>query len=324
MNLIRMGGKKDAEALDYGQPILATQWDNDVRSLQFDIVYDPKGGGYKNPAAASMAMDLLPEDYVKAMAKPGFKVIHVLDVDYRSSCLALADCLKQVADWSKAHPDHLPITIVLKTNDAKTPMPGATTPKVCDEAALNALDDEIRAVFAPGQIITPDQVQAGHASLREAALAHVWPKLDAARGKVNFVLNDSAAKIKAHQGARRSLEGRLLFVTADENSPLASFIVLSDPQKDGTRIRQAARAGFMVITRADEDTREARDNRTARRDAAFASGAQIIQTDFALADPAIGPYRVSLADNPSAMCSAKHCVAFEQPAILTVSAAAMP
>ena len=48
-----------------------------------------------------MAMDLLPDDYITAMAKPGFKVIHVLDVDYQSSCLALADCLKQVAAWSK-------------------------------------------------------------------------------------------------------------------------------------------------------------------------------------------------------------------------------
>lgn len=313
MGLIRMGGKKDAEALDYGHPSLQAQLDADVRALQFDVAYDPEGGAYKNPAGASMAMDLLPGDYIKAMSKPGFKVIHVLDVDYGSSCLALSDCLREVAAWSRAHPRHLPIIIALKTNDTKTPMPGATKPQPCDEAAMNALENEIRAVFTPERLITPDQLQGRHASLREAALAHAWPKLGAARGKVMFVLDDSAAKIRAYQGSRKSLEGRAMFVTGDET--LAAFVSVADPQKDGSRIQQAVRSGLMVITRADEETREARENKTARRDAAFASGAQIVQTDFAAADPAIGNYRVTLESNPMAMCGTElqpeRCVSFE-------------
>jgi hypothetical protein len=328
MRLIRMGGRKGAEALDYEQPSLDAQLDNDVRALQFDVAYDPSGGAYRNPAGASMAMDLLADDYVEAMRKPGFKVIHVLDIDYRSSCLALTDCLRQVAAWSKAHPRHLPILVSLRTNDIKTPMPGATRPLACDEAAMNALEDEIRAVFTQDQIITPDQLQGGHASLREAALAHAWPKLDAARGKVIFVLNDSAAKAKAYQGARKMLEGRAMFVASDEASPLAAFISVPDPIKDGARIRQAVSSGFIVSTRADEGAREARANNTARRDAAFASGAQIVQTNFASADPAIGSYRVSLADNPAAMCGEKlgseRCVRFEDAPHGTAIAVAVP
>jgi hypothetical protein len=328
MGLIRMGGKKDAEALDFGQPSLEVQLDADVRGLQFDVAYDPQGGAYKNPAGASMAMDLLADDYLKVMSKPGFKVIHVLDVDYGSSCLALSDCLGRVAAWSKAHPRHLPIIISLKTNDAKTPMPGATKPHACDEAAMNALENEIRAVFTPGQMITPDQLQGRHASLREAALAHAWPKLGAARGKVLFVLDDSADKIKAYQGARKSLEDRAMFVAGDESSPLTAFLAIADPQNGGAHIRQAVDSGLMVITRADADTREARENKTVRRDAAFASGAQIVQTDFAIADPTISGYRVSLAHNPSAMCGAKlqseHCVSFEgaEAPVRTATAAA--
>ncbi len=326
MNLIRMGGKKGAEALDYGQPPLTAQLDGDVRGLQFDVAYDPKGGAYKNPAGAGMAMELLSDDYLKEMAKPGFKVIHVLDVDYRSSCLALADCLKQVAQWSKAHPRHLPIFISLTLHDTKTPMPGATAPMICDEQAMDALDAEIRAAVPAHQMITPDHIQGSHPSLREAAMAHAWPRLAEARGKMIFVLND--AKAKAYQGARRSLEGRAMFVTADEASPLAAFISIPNAAKDGARIRQAVRAGFMVITRADEDTSEARKNDATRRAAAFASGAQIVQTDFAEADPAIGPYRVSLKDDPNAMCgkelAPEHCVKFAQspPAIRTAAAAA--
>lgn len=323
MTLIRMGGEKDAQALDYGMPPIAAQLDGDVRALAFDVAFDPKGGAYKTPAGASMAMDLLPADYTTAMAKPGFKVIHVLDVDYNSSCLALRDCLKQVADWSRAHPRHLPIVITLRTNDSKTPMPGATKPIACDGAALDALDAEIRAVFNPGEIITPGQVQGTHATLREAVLAHAWPKLGAARGKVIFVLDDTADKAKAYQGGRKSLEGRSMFVTADQASPLAAFVALPDPVQDQARIEKAVADGFMVITRADADTREARLYILRRRDAAFASGAQIVETDFAVADPAIGPYRVNLADNPAAMCGtalgSEHCVRLESTTLRTAA-----
>jgi hypothetical protein len=262
------------------------------------------------------------------MARPGFKLVHVLDVDYRASCLALADCLAEVAAWSKAHPRHLPIVIALRTNDGKTPMPGATTPLACDEVALDALEGEIKAAFTPDRLFTPDQLQGRYASLREAAAAHAWPKLGSLRGKVIFVLNDSPAKARAYQGARKSLEGRLMFVTAAESSPLAAFLSVNDPIKENTRIREAARAGFMVITRADDDTREARRNDTSRRDAAFASGAQIVLTDFAAPDPVIGPYHVSMADNEAAMCArtgAERCVRFESaPSALRTVAAVTP
>ena len=56
---------------------------------------------------------------------------------------------------------------------------------------------------------------------------------------------------------------------------------------------------------------------------------QIIQTNFVAPDPAIGPYRVSLADDPAAMCKSapdsEHCVRFEAPtAPLRTATAAMP
>jgi hypothetical protein len=329
MTLIRLSGRRNAEALDFGMPSLEAQLDNDVRALRFDIAYDPKGGLFKSPAAASMAMELLADAYLRAMAKPGFKVIHILDVDYRSSCVALADCLHRIALWSNAHPRHLPIVITLTTNDSRTPMPGATKPVPCDEAAMNALEGEIRATFTSDQLITPDQVKGKYENLRTAVLAHAWPKLASARGKVIFVLDDGPLKIKAYQGTRKSLEGRAMFVVTDENSPLASFLSLPDPLKERARIQMAVLAGFMVMTRADAETREARLGSTARRQAAFASGAQIVETDFVIPDPAIGNYRVSLADNPAAICGAElrpqHCVRFEAPIQpLRTAAAAAP
>jgi hypothetical protein len=73
--------------------------------------------------------------------------------------------------------------------------------------------------------------------------------------------------------------------------------------KDGLRISSDVAQGFIVKTRADEDTREARDGNTARREAAFSSGAQFVVTDFLLPDKSIGAYQVKLAD--PVQCDAK-------------------
>jgi hypothetical protein len=312
--VIRMGGRAGEEALNFGEPALTQQLDGGVRALGFDIANDPKGGVYAHPAISGMAMELADDDYTAAMKQPGFKTIHVIDVDYRSSCPALTQCLAQIAAWSKAHPAHLPIVITLRPNVARTPMPGATTPVAFDAAALDALDADIRAAFPNGEIITPDQVQGARDSLRQAVTAGGWPKLGAARGKVLFVLEGGAAMAQLYQGARKSLEGRAMFVTVGEDSPLAAFVSIADPLQDGARIAAAVKAGFIVSTQADADTREARLYDTDRRDAAFASGAQIVSSDFANADPAIGPYRVSLKDNPAALCGAalapEACVRF--------------
>ena len=303
MSLIRMGGKKDAEALDFGQAPITAQLDTGARALQFDIANDPKGGLFKNPAGASMAGELLDADYVAAMSRPGFKVIHVLDVDFRSSCTSLKDCLTEVAAWSRAHKDHMPIVIALRTNDTKTPMPGATHPLPFDAAAFAALDKEVLSVFQPGEIITPDMVQGKYASLREAVTQHQWPSLGASRGKIILVMDDCAEKVALYTGATAKLSGRPMFVTTDENSPLASFITIEDPVKDGARIEAAVKAGFIVRTRADDQTREARSGDIARREKAFASGAQIVSTNFLEPDKRLGNYQVAMTNSRHALCN---------------------
>ena len=80
---------------------------------------------------------------------------------------------------------------------------------------------------------------------------------------------------------------------------------------------ELVRQGFIVRTRADDGTVEARANDTARRNAAFASGAQIVTTDFLTPDRAVGAYRASLQDNPRALCGvalgSEHCVGLDAP-----------
>ena len=123
-------------------------------------------------------------------------------------------------------------------------------------------------------------------------LAHAWPTLAAARGKVIFLLDDSKEKVVLYRVNRKVLERRVMFVATDTNSPAAAFVTIEDPTKAQAAISHAVKAGFIVHTFADADTKEARAGNTARRDKAFASGAQIISTDFFNADPAVGKYQV--------------------------------
>jgi hypothetical protein len=219
------------------------------------------------------------------MSQPGFKVIHVPDVDFESSCLSLKECLTQVANWSRAHPAHLPLILHLSLDSRKTAMPGATSPLPFDGTAMAALEKEIGAVFRTDEIITPLAVRGGRANLRQAVLSHAWPGLDASAGKIVFVLSEPGAP---------SPPSNLVFRTEDEHSPDAAFVAIEDPLKDQDRIKSDVKAGFIVITRADSGAVEARRHDARRRDAAFASGAQVIETNFLIADRRIGAYQASI------------------------------
>ena len=67
-------------------------------------------------------------------------------------------------------------------------------------------------------------------------------------------------------------------------------------------ITNLVRQGYLVRTRTDADTKEARKDSTARRDAMIASGAQILSTDYPVNEPAHWPghYVVTLPHNAKA------------------------
>jgi hypothetical protein len=202
--------------------------------------------------------------------------MHVQDIDYRSSCPLFTGCLAQVAAWSKANPDHVPLLILLNLKEGQAlPAPGAVTPAPFDAAAMDVVDAEIRSVFAPEALITPDDVQGDHPTLRAAAAGGGWPTLGEARGKV-------------------------MFVNIEEDEDAAAYITLNDPQAQAERIAAAVAAGLIVRTRADADTVEARSNDTARREAAFAAGAQYISTDYMTPDVRFSDYRVELPGGAAA------------------------
>jgi len=302
MSLVRFGSKKAARELDYSHLPLAQQLDDGARAIEIDVVYDPQGGLYDNPAGAAMTGETLPPDFKATMSKPGFKVLHVQDIDFHSVCLTFVACLTDLKTWSKAHPDHVPILITLNAKDDEIAMPGSVTPLKFDAAAFDALDAEILSVFARDELVTPDQVQAGAPTLRDAVLTKGWPTLGETRGKFLFALDEEGEKIAAYIGGRKSLEGRMMFVNAPEDSPAAAYLTLNETA-DVPRITTDVQKGFVVRTRADADTLEARANDVARRDKALASGAQYVATDYMHPDPRFSPYQARMPDGVIAACN---------------------
>jgi len=96
-----------------------------------------------------------------------------------------------------------------------------------------------------------------------------------------------------------------MFVNApDESSPAAAYLTLNDPVKDADRIARDVRAGFLVRTRADADTFEARRGDIGHRDLALRSGAQMVSTDYLWPDPRFaGGYTVRLPNHAASICN---------------------
>lgn len=288
MRMLRAADKTSADALDYEHRPIVEQLDAGARQLELDIWYDPKGGLYADGSAGP------------AMQRPGFKVQHMAGFDNRSNCLTLVQCLTIIRDWSDAHPDHVPILLMFNTNDNGRFIKG----EPYSEAAYDALDAEVRSVLKPGKLIVPDDVQGKYPTLRDAALANNWPTLAASRGKFIFALDEQPAKVALYRGARKSLEGRVFFVNTDEASHAAAYMTINDPVREADRIARAVKGNFLVRTRADANTREARVNDTRPRDAAFTSGAQYISTDYLWPDPRLpGGYRVTMPGGAVALCN---------------------
>lgn len=294
-----------AETLQYGHLPLEVQLEeHGVRQFELDVFADPDGGRYATPAGPGFVGIPGPED--PAMREPGFKVLHVQDVDYRSTCPTLVSCLTVIRDWSLDHPDHLPIFVMVEAKFEAIPDPGVgfVVPPPWTADDYDALEAEIRSVFDDDHLVTPDDVRGEHATLDEAVRAGGWPSLADSRGKVLFGLVNRGEVGDLYAAGNPALEGRLLFTSATEGAPDAAFVRIDDPVAEGERIRRAVLDGYIVRARADADTAQARTGDTTMRDAAFASGAHFVSTDYLVDDPRFAPdYTVSVPGGGVARCN---------------------
>jgi hypothetical protein len=302
--LLKATNPKAFDGLDYSHAPLTQQFDHGIRQIELDIYADAKGGRFAHPFGASLNEGgAAGFDKAGVFAKPGFKVMHVQDIDYISTCQPFAGCLREVRAWSKAHPQHVPIYILVET---KTQGPIKDVPGMVDyerftPEVLDALDAEIRSVFPENEMITPDQVRGKYATLPEAVAHGGWPTLKSARGKVVFLLDQSNIT-PIYTAGHPALQGRVLFTNAKAGTPDAAFVEHNDATPD--EIDALVKQGYIVRTRSDADTKEGRSGDTTTRDKALKSGAQMVSSDYPWYEPSRWTgFTVSLPGNASVRCN---------------------
>jgi hypothetical protein len=282
--IMKMMLEKDSGAvgLDYYHLPIKDQLDLGLRGLEIDVLHDPLGGRYEAPVAIVLLqrkkVSTLPYDSLHELSKPGLKVLHIPDMDFRTHCYTFVSCLSEVKSWSEAHPDHLPIIITINPKTSGIDEPGFTTVLPFSANVLDSLDQEILSVFPDSKLITPTAVKGKHASLREAVIETGWPAIDESKGKVMFVL-DAGKDVTTDYISLKS-NRKVMFVNVDEKHPEAAFFIMNNPKEQKEEIARLVKQGFMVRTRADADTREARTEDYTRFKSAAESGAQLISTDY--------------------------------------------
>jgi hypothetical protein len=286
-----------------------------IRQVELDVYADPDGGRFAYPlgALAFPKNPPYPDPIEEELLAPGLKVLHIPDIDFETTCLTFVSCLETIETWSDANPGHLPLMVLVEAKDEPTPIPPDVIPPGLPDPVvpvpfgaeeLDSIDAEIRSVFDQDQLITPDDVRGDRATLEQAVLKDGWPTLNESRGQVLFAFDNTDAKRDLYIAGHPSLEGRVMFTNSPPGSPESAFVEVNQPLGNEAFISELVAAGYIVRTRADENTLEARFGLTARRDAALASGAQFVSTDYPEPDPDFSTgYFVEIASGANARCN---------------------
>jgi len=99
---------------------------------------------------------------------------------------------------------------------------------------------------------------------------------------VLFLLDNDPGPIRdAYIDGRPSLQGRVLFTNSRAGFTDAAFIKRNEPRGANlAQIQQLVRDGYLIRTRSDVPLGTVTSGDTAMLEAALASGAQLISTDF--------------------------------------------
>jgi hypothetical protein len=266
--------------IDYSHISIVDQLNLGLLNLEIDVYADTQGGRYAHPHGLDWVPGQPEYDPQGVMKKPGFKVMHIQDIDFRSHCLTFKQCLEQLKQWSDEHPAHNPVFITMNAKDETSSRPGFTTPEKFTAAVYDALDKEIIDYLGAQYIITPDKVRGKNKTLESAVLKNNWPRLREAQGKFVFILDENGEKRDLYIAGHPSLKDRMLFTNSEPGTPEAAIRIVNNAKQNLANIQDLVKKGYIVRTRADSDTQEARANDRTSFEAALQSGAQIITTDY--------------------------------------------
>lgn len=279
---------RQINGVDYSHLSLTDQLNLGLRNIELDVHYDSKGGRYADPLGNRLLKlaggEPWPYDAKGDLAKPGFKLIHDADFDFRATHVEFADALAELRAWSERHRGHVPVMVTMNCKQGRSRVPGGAEAEAFDGKAFRQLNATILAGLGSDRVLKPDDVRGARETLREAVVKDGWPMIDAVRGRFYFVLDEGGKTRETYLSEFPGLRGAAYFVDVEPTEPEASIFVMNDPVKQESEIRTRTAQGFIVRTRADADTAEARREDFSRFEAAKRSGAQVITTDYYIPD----------------------------------------
>ena len=210
--------------------------------------------------------------------REGLRVYHN-QYDSRTTCPTFEDCLSTLLSWSEANEDHHPLMIWIEPKDWPEQAAEITT-TVELTGILQEIESEISEFWPRNRTIAPDDVRGEWGTLNEGVMNEGWPLLEDSRGKAIFVLLATGGMRDLYLEEHPGLSGAMMFTLSPEGSGEAAIFSLTDPIGSGEDISRLVGEGYLVRTRADSGGEEPDNNDTTRFEAALASGAHTIATDY--------------------------------------------
>lgn len=266
MNQIQVIGTHNSYHIAPDPSMMEALLSLDKRVREWQYTHDPLDVQLTE-GLRSFELDLHPSDQ-------GYKILHVPLVDEGTHCLFFKDCLAVMLAWSQAHPEHVPVSVLLEFKLEEAILSGET---VCDDPVtlIEALQNEILESMPEEKLLTPRTIHSGQGSLREVLEKEGWPHLERMLGKFFFILHDKEALRNACESLS---EETILFVNSSPDRSDGAVIVVDDPFNQD--IPQLLEKNMIVRVRADSGLRVDSPRALHKRDQALASGAHIVSTDF--------------------------------------------
>jgi hypothetical protein len=205
-----------------------------------------------------------------------FAVFHLPYMDAGTTCFLFRECLEELLEWSNKHRGHHPIFVFIEPKD------------LMDNAKIvghyETLDAEILAVWPRNRLLTPADIQGDYPTLAEAVATEGWPFLGAVRGHAVFVFLTRGREPGDHHyeytHGNQSLDGRTMFILSTPGDPYQAIMAPDNPIHQAAEITAAVEAGFIVRTMGTDTITGGVPESTARQEAALASPAHMLSSDY--------------------------------------------
>jgi hypothetical protein len=214
------------------------------------------------------------------------EVEHIPGLDDGTRCELLSDCIAQLKTWSDAHPCHHLLVVLLELKDELSP-----DSKLEDHFAV--LDDTIAKALPRHRLFAPDDLRGSAKDVRTAVRATGWRPLGETRGKFAFVMMDGDNALPNYRKLHPGGQGASVFVFGEPDEQDVAAVQRDNPtSKD---IGELVKLGYIVRTYPNATELE--------KQAAFASGATLISTDYPVSKPRKPGFEMQLPGGKPSRCN---------------------